>query len=177
MGPPGALSSDAVLRCTRSRKRAERRLGARPQRSTRWSADRRHALREGPWILGPLADAGATWWDERFPIDGLDKLEEVRARLEEGPTRLHRLGSVINLNGGRRWPPRPIRLLRARVLIGRATQLGECLRALCSAGIGGSRGAAGRGGRRTSARDWRGRSVRRLPSACDGAVSTARAAS
>ena len=39
-------------------------------------------------ILGPLADAGATWWDERFPIDRLDKFDVVRARIEEGPPRL-----------------------------------------------------------------------------------------
>lgn len=39
-------------------------------------------------ILGPLAEAGATWWDERFPIDRLDKFDVVRARIEEGPPRL-----------------------------------------------------------------------------------------
>jgi len=39
-------------------------------------------------ILGPLADAGATWWDERFPIDRLDKFDAVRARIVEGPPRL-----------------------------------------------------------------------------------------
>jgi len=39
-------------------------------------------------ILGPLADAGATWWDERFPIDRLDKFDAVRARIAEGPPRL-----------------------------------------------------------------------------------------
>lgn len=39
-------------------------------------------------ILGPLADAGATWWDERFPIDRLDKSNLVRARIEEGPPRI-----------------------------------------------------------------------------------------
>lgn len=33
-------------------------------------------------ILGPLADAGATWWDERFPIDELGKFDAVRARIE-----------------------------------------------------------------------------------------------
>ena len=39
-------------------------------------------------ILGPLADAGATWWDERFPFDQLDNFDAVRARIEEGPPRL-----------------------------------------------------------------------------------------
>src|SRR5215831_16785258 len=39
-------------------------------------------------ILGPLADAGATWWDERFPIERLDKFDAVRARVEEGPPRI-----------------------------------------------------------------------------------------
>jgi alkanesulfonate monooxygenase SsuD/methylene tetrahydromethanopterin reductase-like flavin-dependent oxidoreductase (luciferase family) len=39
-------------------------------------------------ILGPLGDAGATWWDECFPISQLDKFEVVRARIEEGPPRI-----------------------------------------------------------------------------------------
>jgi len=39
-------------------------------------------------ILGPLAEAGATWWDERFPLDRLDKFDAVRARIEEGPPSL-----------------------------------------------------------------------------------------
>jgi len=39
-------------------------------------------------ILEPLADAGATWWDERFPFDRLNRLDAVRARIEEGPPRL-----------------------------------------------------------------------------------------
>ncbi len=36
-------------------------------------------------ILGPLADAGATWWDERFPFDQLGKFDAVRARIDQGP--------------------------------------------------------------------------------------------
>ncbi|WP_067450459.1 LLM class flavin-dependent oxidoreductase [Actinomadura macra] len=38
-------------------------------------------------LLGPLADAGATWWDERQPIDGpdLDKLAPVLRRVDQGP--------------------------------------------------------------------------------------------
>jgi hypothetical protein len=39
-------------------------------------------------VLGPLADAGATWWDERFPFERLDKSDAVRARIEQGPPRL-----------------------------------------------------------------------------------------
>jgi hypothetical protein len=39
-------------------------------------------------ILGPLADAGATWWDERFPFDQLAKATSVRARIEQGPPRI-----------------------------------------------------------------------------------------
>jgi alkanesulfonate monooxygenase SsuD/methylene tetrahydromethanopterin reductase-like flavin-dependent oxidoreductase (luciferase family) len=39
-------------------------------------------------ILGPLADAGATWWDERFPFDQLAKAAAVRARIEQGPPRI-----------------------------------------------------------------------------------------
>jgi hypothetical protein len=36
-------------------------------------------------ILGPLADAGATWWDERFPFDELSRFDAVRVRIEHGP--------------------------------------------------------------------------------------------
>jgi len=36
-------------------------------------------------ILGPLADAGGTSWDERFPIDQLGRFDAVRARIEHGP--------------------------------------------------------------------------------------------
>ena len=36
-------------------------------------------------ILAPLAEAGATWWDERFPIDQLGRFDAVRARIEHGP--------------------------------------------------------------------------------------------
>ncbi|MEV0413370.1 hypothetical protein AB0I68_21845 [Streptomyces sp. NPDC050448] len=40
-------------------------------------------------LLGPLADAGATWWDERRPFgDGLDRLAPVLHRLEQGPPAL-----------------------------------------------------------------------------------------
>ncbi|MWK34078.1 LLM class flavin-dependent oxidoreductase [Actinomadura sp. J1-007] len=41
-------------------------------------------------LLGPLADAGATWWDERQPIDGtdLDKLAPVLHRIDQGPPAL-----------------------------------------------------------------------------------------
>ncbi|WP_344025888.1 LLM class flavin-dependent oxidoreductase [Streptomyces luteireticuli] len=43
-------------------------------------------------MLGPLADAGATWWDERRPIDrdGLDRFADVLRRVEAGPPRLGR---------------------------------------------------------------------------------------
>lgn len=39
-------------------------------------------------VLGPLADAGATWWDERqiqSADDGLDRLTPVLRRVEQGP--------------------------------------------------------------------------------------------
>lgn len=38
-------------------------------------------------LLGPLIDAGATWWDERQLQggDGLDRLEPVLRRVEQGP--------------------------------------------------------------------------------------------
>ncbi|MEV8452459.1 LLM class flavin-dependent oxidoreductase [Streptomyces sp. NPDC052095] len=38
-------------------------------------------------VIGPLRDAGATWWDERQPQSGpdLDRLEPVLRRIEAGP--------------------------------------------------------------------------------------------
>ena len=37
-------------------------------------------------LLGPLIEAGATWWDERRPIDDtVDRLEPVLRRVEAGP--------------------------------------------------------------------------------------------
>ena len=59
---------------------------------------------------------------------------------------------------------------------GRARSAGGCLRALCSVGNDGSPGATGRGGGCTATRGWAARSLRRLPSAGDGGLRTARAA-
>ncbi len=43
-------------------------------------------------LIGPLRDAGATWWDERRrqndPDGGLDRFEPVLRRTEQGPPRL-----------------------------------------------------------------------------------------
>ncbi|TDD88838.1 LLM class flavin-dependent oxidoreductase [Actinomadura rubrisoli] len=41
-------------------------------------------------LIGPLLDAGATWWDERLHIDGpdFDKLAPVLRRVEQGPPAL-----------------------------------------------------------------------------------------
>ncbi|MFY4721251.1 LLM class flavin-dependent oxidoreductase [Streptomyces sp. LaBMicrA B280] len=41
-------------------------------------------------VIGPLRDAGATWWDERQRADGpdLDRLEPVLRRVEAGPPTL-----------------------------------------------------------------------------------------
>ncbi|EPH44130.1 LLM class flavin-dependent oxidoreductase [Streptomyces aurantiacus] len=41
-------------------------------------------------LLGPLRDAGATWWDERQlqTGPGLDRLDPVLRRIEQGPPRL-----------------------------------------------------------------------------------------
>lgn len=38
-------------------------------------------------LIAPLAAAGATWWDERQPIDGdtLDRLDPILKRVEAGP--------------------------------------------------------------------------------------------
>lgn len=42
--------------------------------------------KEADDIVGPLALAGATWWDERMPFDDrLDRLEPYLQRIEEGP--------------------------------------------------------------------------------------------
>jgi alkanesulfonate monooxygenase SsuD/methylene tetrahydromethanopterin reductase-like flavin-dependent oxidoreductase (luciferase family) len=40
-------------------------------------------------LLGPLIEAGTTWWDERRPIDEkVDRLEPVLRRIEAGPPAL-----------------------------------------------------------------------------------------
>ncbi|MER5971557.1 LLM class flavin-dependent oxidoreductase [Streptomyces sp. NPDC002055] len=39
-------------------------------------------------LIGPLIDAGATWWDERHVIDeGIDELAPLMRRIEHGPPR------------------------------------------------------------------------------------------
>ncbi|PSL04569.1 putative F420-dependent oxidoreductase [Haloactinopolyspora alba] len=45
-----------------------------------------------PDVVGPLADAGATWWDERVPFhDGVfDRLDPIRRRVKQGPPRIDR---------------------------------------------------------------------------------------
>jgi hypothetical protein len=45
-----------------------------------------HQRRSWRDLLGPLIEAGATWWDERRPIDDkVDRLEPVLRRIEAGP--------------------------------------------------------------------------------------------
>ncbi|MBC6463791.1 LLM class flavin-dependent oxidoreductase [Actinomadura sp. HBU206391] len=40
-------------------------------------------------MVGPLADAGVTWWDERMPWDGdLERAEPMLRRIEQGPPRV-----------------------------------------------------------------------------------------
>jgi len=41
-------------------------------------------------MLGPLADVGATWWDEHFHLGRLDRFDDVRARIEQGTRTLNR---------------------------------------------------------------------------------------
>lgn len=36
-------------------------------------------------LIGPLRDAGATWWDERQMHNNLDRAQPVLRRIEEGP--------------------------------------------------------------------------------------------
>jgi alkanesulfonate monooxygenase SsuD/methylene tetrahydromethanopterin reductase-like flavin-dependent oxidoreductase (luciferase family) len=51
-------------------------------------------------LLGPLIEAGATWWDERRPIDDeVDRLEPVLRRIEAGPPILNE-HSPDNIAGG-----------------------------------------------------------------------------
>lgn len=43
----------------------------------------------GAEVVGPLAEAGATWWDERVPFDDtLDKADTYRRLIEQGPPRI-----------------------------------------------------------------------------------------
>jgi alkanesulfonate monooxygenase SsuD/methylene tetrahydromethanopterin reductase-like flavin-dependent oxidoreductase (luciferase family) len=40
-------------------------------------------------VIGPLADAGITWWDERMPWgDDLDRTEPILRRIDQGPPRI-----------------------------------------------------------------------------------------
>lgn len=40
-------------------------------------------------VVGPLAEVGATWWDERVPFDDtLDRADTYRRRIEQGPPRI-----------------------------------------------------------------------------------------
>jgi alkanesulfonate monooxygenase SsuD/methylene tetrahydromethanopterin reductase-like flavin-dependent oxidoreductase (luciferase family) len=40
-------------------------------------------------LVGPLADAGVTWWDERLPWgDDLERAEPILRRIEQGPPRV-----------------------------------------------------------------------------------------
>jgi hypothetical protein len=39
--------------------------------------------------VGPLADLGVTWWDERMPWgDDMDRAEPILRRIEQGPPRI-----------------------------------------------------------------------------------------
>jgi alkanesulfonate monooxygenase SsuD/methylene tetrahydromethanopterin reductase-like flavin-dependent oxidoreductase (luciferase family) len=40
-------------------------------------------------LVGPLADLGVTWWDERMPWgDDLDRIEPILRRIDQGPPRV-----------------------------------------------------------------------------------------
>jgi hypothetical protein len=40
-------------------------------------------------LVGPLADLGITWWDERMPWgEDMDRTEPILRRIEEGPPRI-----------------------------------------------------------------------------------------
>ncbi|MFL6130963.1 MAG: hypothetical protein ACJ73E_18105 [Mycobacteriales bacterium] len=40
-------------------------------------------------LVGPLADLGITWWDERMPWgDDLERTEPILRRIEQGPPRI-----------------------------------------------------------------------------------------
>ena len=44
---------------------------------------------DGRAVVEALAEAGATWWDERVPFDDtLDKADTYRRRIEQGPPRI-----------------------------------------------------------------------------------------
>jgi alkanesulfonate monooxygenase SsuD/methylene tetrahydromethanopterin reductase-like flavin-dependent oxidoreductase (luciferase family) len=48
------------------------------------------AGRQGADLVGPLADAGATWWDERMALTSpdLERLEPMLRRIDQGPPRI-----------------------------------------------------------------------------------------
>jgi alkanesulfonate monooxygenase SsuD/methylene tetrahydromethanopterin reductase-like flavin-dependent oxidoreductase (luciferase family) len=40
-------------------------------------------------VVGPLADLGVTWWDERMPLDDqLERVEPILRRIDHGPPRI-----------------------------------------------------------------------------------------
>jgi hypothetical protein len=40
-------------------------------------------------LVGPLADLGITWWDERMPWgDDMERIEPILRRIEQGPPRI-----------------------------------------------------------------------------------------
>jgi hypothetical protein len=39
-------------------------------------------------LVGPLADLGITWWDERMPWTDLERTEPILRRIEQGPPRI-----------------------------------------------------------------------------------------
>jgi hypothetical protein len=40
-------------------------------------------------LVGPLADLGITWWDERMPWDArLEQAEPILRRIDQGPPRI-----------------------------------------------------------------------------------------
>jgi len=64
-------------------------------------------------VLGPLSDAGATWWDERLPIDKLGKLDPARAhRAGATAAGLSRAGYDLRASRTPLLPRPPARRLR-----------------------------------------------------------------
>jgi alkanesulfonate monooxygenase SsuD/methylene tetrahydromethanopterin reductase-like flavin-dependent oxidoreductase (luciferase family) len=85
--PPGVSETRDLVRFLRAC-RADNGLADRPFDIIIGGASpaRASAARD---VIGPLADAGITWWDERMPWgDDLDRTEPILRRIDLGPPRI-----------------------------------------------------------------------------------------
>jgi hypothetical protein len=85
-GPPGLSEVSELVTFLRGR-RAANGLAGRPFDIVVGGAS--PSGPRGRDLIGPLADLGVTWWDERMPWDDdMGRAEPVMRRVGQGPPRL-----------------------------------------------------------------------------------------